>query len=340
MCDSWKKPAGHELGVSDISRIFDQLPQMDVVRLTGGEPFLRRDLTAIAHLAQEKLRPAVLHITTNGFLTDRILQFCERRRKDIPLHILVSVDGLGEKHNRIRGRKTAWEDVVTTLRALALRRKEFRIRIAVNQTVVDAEGAEHYRQLRAFLRPLQIRNHLVMAYDVSGTYSLEAEVDAAPTEVGQFVTRGQFTRNQIEELLDEAEGDLASYSVLQRMGKKYYLRGLRNRLLNGTGDPNPKCVALTCHLRLMPDGSVPTCQFNTVSVGNLQEQPFEDVWLGHQANRQRAWVQRCPGCWAECEVLPSAIYTGDLIRKGLFSRAPHPRLFGMSNNPLPARTSL
>lgn len=28
----------------------------------------------------------------------------------------------------------------------------------------------------------------------------------------------------------------------------------------------------------------------------------------------------CPGCWAECEVMPSAIYTGDLVRRRTTSR--------------------
>ena len=33
--------------------------------------------------------------------------------------------------------------------------------------------------------------------------------------------------------------------------------------------------------------------------------------------KQRNWLYKCPGCWAECEVLPSAIYTGDLLKRML-----------------------
>jgi hypothetical protein len=35
---------------------------------------------------------------------------------------------------------------------------------------------------------------------------------------------------------------------------------------------------------------------------------------GAVADRQRAWVRKCPGCWAECEVVPNALYSGDLLR--------------------------
>lgn len=322
MCDSWRKPSKDDLSLAEISRTYDQLPHMDAVRLTGGEPFVRKDLLHIAHLVQEKLRPLILHVTTNGFLTDRIVQFCEQRPKDIPLYLLVSVDGVKEKHNRIRGTNIAWDSVVRTLRGLAPRQRELRLRIAVNQTIVDAEGIEHYRLLQEFLRPLGIRNHVVMAYDVSAIYSSKEEMNAAPGQIGRFTTLGEFTRKRLRELLDEAEKDLKNHRPLDRLGKRYYLRGLRNRLLWQQASPNPRCVALSSHLRLLPDGSVPTCQFNTFSAGKLPEQTFEEVWFGDRARKGRAWVHKCPGCWAECEVLPSAIYTGDLIKESLLPGRP------------------
>ena len=117
-------------------------------------PFVRRDLLDIAHLVQDKLKPLMIHVTTNGFLTDRIVQFCEKRRRDVPLSMLVSVDGMDEKHNHVRGHDKAWDFIVRTLNALAPRQKELRMSLSVNQTIVDAEGVEHYKRLREFLEPL------------------------------------------------------------------------------------------------------------------------------------------------------------------------------------------
>jgi MoaA/NifB/PqqE/SkfB family radical SAM enzyme len=59
---------------------------------------------------------------------------------------------------------------------------------------------------------------------------------------------------------------------------------------------------------------VPTCQFNSNIVGNLRKAPFDEIWKSANAIAQREWVGKCPGCWAECEVLPSAIYSLDLIK--------------------------
>jgi hypothetical protein len=72
-------------------------------------------------------------------------------------------------------------------------------------------------------------------------------------------------------------------------------------------------VALRSHLRLLPDGGVPVCQFNTERIGNLLHQSWEEVWHRAPAQSSRQWVDDCPGCWAECEVIPSALYSGDLF---------------------------
>lgn len=321
MCDSWKMPTAGDLTLEEIERIFDQLPRMDAVRLTGGEPFVRKDFAEIADLTQRRLKPLVLHITTNGFLTDRIVRYCEGRDRRTPLQMLISVDGVGDKHNEVRGSSIAWKSVMETIEQLAPRQKELRLRLGVNQTIVDAEGVEHYRRLREVLRPLKVYNNVVMAYDTSATYNLEKDVDVAPTSIGQFTTFGEFTDDHLRQLIREVESDLYELPWFERLAKRYYLRGITNRLLQEKGTPNPKCVALNSHLRIFPNGDVPTCQFNSRVVGNLREQIFHQLWQSARAAEQRRWVHGCPGCWAECEVLPSALYTLDLLGEAVFPRS-------------------
>ncbi len=110
-------------------------------------------------------------------------------------------------------------------------------------------------------------------------------------------------------------------SVWRRLAKRYYLHGLLARLRGDASPPRPPCVALRSHVRLLPDGRVPVCQFNTQTVGNLSMDSFGSVWLSREAIDARAWVDACPGCWAECEVMPSALYTGDLVRRRPASKA-------------------
>ena len=147
-----------------------------------------------------------------------------------------------------------------TLKVFAQRQNELCPSLSVNQTIVDAEGVEHYKRLRDFLKPLGIQNNVVMAYDLSATYNLKDEMDAAPRQVGQFTTFGEFTEAHLQFLFGEIEKDFANYPLLDGLAKRYYLLGIRNRLLHGEGAPNPKCATLNSHIRLLPDGRAPTCQ--------------------------------------------------------------------------------
>jgi MoaA/NifB/PqqE/SkfB family radical SAM enzyme len=317
MCDSWKMNGKDDLELAEIESIFRQLPAMDAVRLTGGEPFVRRDLLDIVQLVTRHLRPLGMHITTNGFLTERIIELCEKRPRSFPLQLMVSLDGLKDKHNHIRGSSIAFDSAERTLKELAPRTRELKLDLVVNQTIVDREGVEQYRKLREFLKPLGVRHQMVMAYDSSATYSLERDLDLAPREIGQFTTFGSFSEEDLRELFAEVERDIKDLPWWARWVKQYYLNGIRQRLLPSDATPgwtNPACIALNSHLRIFPNGDVPTCQFNSRTIGNLRQERFEDVWRSMRANEQRDWVRQCPGCWAECEVVPNAIYTLDLIK--------------------------
>jgi Fe-coproporphyrin III synthase len=230
------------------------------------------------------------------------------------------VDGVGEKHNQIRGNRSAWPSVMETLQTIAPMQQRWNVRLAVNQTIVDAEGIEHYGRLRTILRTLGVLHQVVLAYDTSATYNVEQDLELAPKQAGQFTSFGEIDARDLETWLDEADRDAGELPFLERRAKRYYLRGVRNRLLHDRPAPNPRCVALNSHLRIFPNGDVPTCQFNSRIVGNLRQQPFAQLWQSAVADEQRRWVRRCPGCWAECEVLPNAVYSLDLLHLTTLTR--------------------
>lgn len=313
MCDSWRKPRQGELSVAEFRAIARRLPSMDVVRLSGGEPFVRSDFADLARAVVDELSPRVLHVTTNGFLTERIVRFVRERERSLPLRILLSVDGYGEKHDQVRGRDYAWSRVQQTLDALLPLVEPGSFELDVNQTIVDAEGMEHYRRLRDELSPRGVRVQVVFAYDESATYSLIDELELRP-ELGRYDTFGAFETTELVRFFEELQRDIDGYPPLERLAKSYYLKGLAQRLLASNPHPNPACVALSSHLRLYPDGTVPTCQMNSKRAGDLRNTSLEEMRASPRYREQRRWVQECAGCWAECEVLPSAFYTGDVLR--------------------------
>jgi MoaA/NifB/PqqE/SkfB family radical SAM enzyme len=318
MCDSWRLKPGPELTPTEVGTVFGKIGRLDVVRLTGGEPFLRGDLGAIAETVMERSRPSVLHITTNGSRPDAIEAFARSFSQPKRLRFLVSLDGLADEHDQSRGEDATFAAALESVRRLTGARRDRGIDVAVNHTVISARSVEDHAELLTQMEALDVDVQSVLAYADSSMYGLKLRGKKAEHLI---VPRGYPLHPKLRsaDVIGFVEGELARVSKLRsrttRIGKRYYLNGLLSRL-KGDPDPSPKppCVALRSHIRLLPDGRVPVCQFNTETVGNLLTSSFDEVWGGAPATESRRWVDACPGCWAECEVMPSALYTADIAR--------------------------
>jgi MoaA/NifB/PqqE/SkfB family radical SAM enzyme len=316
MCDSWRMPRGVELSAEQVAVVFGKVGSLDAVRLTGGEPFLRADLLELAEAVMAQSSPGVLHITTNGSFPRRIEGFVRAFSRPRRLHIMVSLDGLPAVHDASRGRKVTFERALASVDALCALRP-LGVQVSVNHTIISRESLRDHTELSRLMAERGVDTQWVLAYSASSMYAqprrgkraedlvlargypLHPELDA-PESLA-------FARRELERV-----GELMSPAL--RLGKRYYFEGLIARLAGDQAPrPKPKCVALRSHLRLLPDGGVVVCQFNTERVGNLLEQSLDEVWQAPGTRRQRAWADACTGCWAECEVMPNAVYSGDLV---------------------------
>ena len=95
-CDVWKKTPKDELTIDEIDTFFASLKSLDVLRLSGGEPFIRKDLHEIINLGDSHLNPSIIHITTNGINTGRIVSTLEQVKSLDKVHIKVSIDDVGK----------------------------------------------------------------------------------------------------------------------------------------------------------------------------------------------------------------------------------------------------
>lgn len=131
--------------ITQISRSFGRLIQLS---LTGGEPFLRRDLPEIIETFVRQNRARYITIPTNGSMPDRVEAVMQRvtaRCPDTCFRIPLSVDGVGAAHDEIRRTPGSFEKLRETYRRLAaLRARSQNLLIDVNvafsglnQDVVD-----------------------------------------------------------------------------------------------------------------------------------------------------------------------------------------------------------
>ena len=138
MCNIWKIPSEvPDLSMEDwigflSSDLFSDLRELDI---TGGEPFIRSDLldffSGVCELKQKNMRELrSIAVTTNGFLTGRVLEYVEKalpwlRDKDIDLVMVCAMDAIGEIHEKIRNYPDAWSKVNETVQGLNRLKEEF-----------------------------------------------------------------------------------------------------------------------------------------------------------------------------------------------------------------------
>ena len=108
MCNRYKAPSDprDELTLDTIKK----LPKMYFTNITGGEPFIREDLKDIVRELY-KLSDRIV-ISTNGYFTEKIIDLA----KEFPnIGIRISIEGLEETNNKIRGLENGFQRGYSTL---------------------------------------------------------------------------------------------------------------------------------------------------------------------------------------------------------------------------------
>ena len=77
-CDIWKhgnqkEAIQKELTLKEIEKIFKNMQGVFFFNLSGGEPYLRKDLPQIIELACKYLKPSIIHSTTNCILNENVV---------------------------------------------------------------------------------------------------------------------------------------------------------------------------------------------------------------------------------------------------------------------------
>lgn len=127
-----------EITLKEIEKISKTMDPLLLLRITGGEPFLRRDIPEIIEIFYKNTRLRNVGINTNGYFTDRILHDVQKilEAHNIGLDICVSVDDIPEHHDKNRDVKGSFEKVTKTIDGLnELKKKYPTLTITAGMTV-------------------------------------------------------------------------------------------------------------------------------------------------------------------------------------------------------------
>ncbi len=283
-CNVYKKDA-EELTAAELDRVFSSLGSAPYwFTMSGGEPFLRQDLPDICESAWRRNRPGIINIPTNGLLTDRVTSMVAdivRRCPGAQIIINLSIDEVGELHDRIRGIPGAYDKVRATyegLRGLGASNLTLGVHTVISVHNVD-RIPEIYHHVTDELGP-----------DSFITEIAEERVELGTVGAGITPDRESYGR-AIDFLIDRIRHE--DHSGISRVTQSFRIRyyELVKRFLE-TGRQEIPCYAGVASAQISPDGDVWFCCIKAESMGNLREvdYDFRRIWFGEKARAARRSV--------------------------------------------------
>ncbi len=112
---------------SDWGNAFKRAKSLLHLTITGGEPFLRKDLTEIISEIIENSGVPRVSIKSNGFYINRIKEYIPKlisRHKNTEFTLSISLDGPKEIHDKVRNFKGAYDKVLETVTIMKEYRKK------------------------------------------------------------------------------------------------------------------------------------------------------------------------------------------------------------------------
>ena len=288
-CNVWKKHAD-ELTLLEWDRIFANIGRTPYyLTFTGGEPFLRRDLVELIASAYTHCRPAVITLPTNGLLSDLIPQEVEELLEVAPhskLGINLSLDGLGDQHDAIRGVPGNFARTLQTYHALkAIDHPNLTVSL---HTVISRYNVKDIPALYAELSALEPDSYITEIAEERVELDTVG-LDIAP-DLEDYAAAVDFLT---EKLRERHFGGISK--VTQAFRQRYY--ELVKQILRERRQVIP-CYAGWASGHIAPDGDVWTCCIRAEPIGNLRETNYDlrPIWFGSRAEALRNDI-RAGGCY-------------------------------------------
>jgi MoaA/NifB/PqqE/SkfB family radical SAM enzyme len=287
--------AADEMTLAEYDRFTSKCPPFPKLILTGGEPFLRPDLPEITELFYENAsRARQITIPTAGTHTDRIVGLVERLlgpRRDLILEIQLSIDGVGEHHDAVRGRGQ-FERLMRTYAALKpIQDRDEGLRIRFNYTF-SRKTQDHFEDTWRFVTQELQNPHfdmvLVRRTTVDDAYWGRVDLDkyrraTALLQQQELAKAGDSTLKQLLAQRVQVEREIIAS---HHEGKPMMLgcqAGTLTAIVGETGDVRP-------------------CEILDTTFGNLRDADYDfwALWRSGAADLHRRTIKE-NGCYCTFE---------------------------------------
>lgn len=267
MCDIWKiSDHEGELTVEDYEKIPENLTDINI---SGGEPFLRKELSQIIEVISRRCSKANITISTNAFATELTTKKMEEILRIVPnVGVVISIDGVGKEHSVIRGIDKGFEkamDTLNNLREIGVKSLKFGFTI----------GDYNFNELKKVYNLAKEKNvelSFTLVHSSDNYFGKENKISKKDEMVGAI------------DWLIEKE---LSFWKPMKWGRAFYAHGMKQFLLTGVRILPDYSGQLGVFIN--PQGEIFPCDVSSKKMGTLQE--IDKVeFNSHTGECEKSWM--------------------------------------------------
>lgn len=300
-CNVWKKKVD-ELNLEEFDAIFKNIGKEPYIfTLSGGEPFLRKDIDEICLSIHNNCMPGIITIPTNGLLhniipgkVQKILENCP----DTRIIINISLDGIGHKHDDIRCIVGNYEKTINTYKALKdLKHPNLEIGI---HTVISRFNVTEIQEIYKHFQTLCPDSYITEIAEE------RVELDTIGTGITPDI-------EDYHTIIDFVSGEMRKQNVsgISKLTKCFRLQyyDIVKKTLREKKQIIP-CYAGYTSGHIAPNGDVWMCCIKADPIGNLRDSNYDlkKLWFGERAKDIRKSIKN-GDCYC---TLANASYTNML----------------------------
>ncbi len=323
MCDIWPRYRDNpelkkeELTFEEITSLVENsqlLRDLELILFSGGEPFLRPDLARLVSFFAGKYPNAQLVILSNCFNRGLIIDalttvFTVTPRARIMLG--TSLDGLGDKHDSVRGVTGAFDRLCEILAAIKERFPG--VSVETNFTITPTNADQLFGAF-SFTHKMGIgfTSQFPIPWEGTADFSWEPEkVEKVDRDI-----------NRIMREIHRTEAGRLGPVPPHLLVRLHYLKGM----LDYEKNPRrifPRCPAPYRYAMISPQGDLYFCpKLKEMTVGNVREISFDRLWLSEKAKKIRKHIDSgACHCWLNCTAyinIEKALERGQPAARRLF----------------------
>ncbi len=247
-----------------------------VIIISGGEPLLRNDIRDVMISIHRAAPKAWIVISSNGILSEKLIDAVRFSLDNhMCIHAGISLDGIGDRHDQVRGIKGLFDKIDFVLQELVKLRKIYNDKLSVaagftisNATISEMEAVKKYAEK--------------LGVDFNAQWYNEAQY------------YGNIGNDQLSEKLK-----------IEQTVKKLpptMIRNLGIKWLKGKSIQFP-CFSMFNFCLLKCNGDIAPCfKMWDMNVGNIREKSPSSIWRSNEAKKARTLVKSCRGCLSTCAV--------------------------------------